>query len=84
MAIMDVNYDQEMMRLWEIISNLSEQLNQHRATASALRNQAEGIKVNFCNAVVKRRSLYWTFERLRAKQSTLKPASCCAGAYSWL
>ena len=49
MAIMDMNYDQEMMRLWEIISNLSEQLNQHRATASALRNQAEGIKVGFCN-----------------------------------
>jgi len=44
MAIMDVNYDQEMMRLWGIISELSEQLNQHRATASALRNQAEGIK----------------------------------------
>jgi len=44
MAIMDVNYDQEMMRLWEIISDLSEQLNQHRVTASALRNQAEGIK----------------------------------------
>jgi len=44
MAIMDANYDQEMMRLWGIISDLSEQLNQHRATASALRNQAEGIK----------------------------------------
>jgi len=44
MAIMDVNYDQEMMRLWGIISELSEQLNQHRATASALRNQAEVIK----------------------------------------
>ncbi|KAF9649938.1 hypothetical protein BDM02DRAFT_3093974 [Thelephora ganbajun] len=41
---MDANYDQEMMRLWAIISDLSEQLNQHRATASALRNQAEGIK----------------------------------------
>jgi hypothetical protein len=49
MAIMDVNYDQEMMRLWEIISDLSEQLNRHRATASTLRNQAEGIKVSFCN-----------------------------------
>ena len=47
MAIMDANYDQEMMRLWGIISDLSEQLNQHRATASALRNQAEGIKVSF-------------------------------------
>lgn len=47
MAIMDANYDQEMMRLWGIISDLSEQLNQHRATASALRNQAEGIKVGF-------------------------------------
>ena len=46
MAIMDANYDQEMMRLWGIISDLSEQLNQHRATASALRNQAEGIKVS--------------------------------------
>lgn len=45
MAIME-NYDQEMMRLWGIISDLSEQLNQHRATASALRNQAEGIKVS--------------------------------------
>ncbi|KAF9777639.1 hypothetical protein BJ322DRAFT_1095772 [Thelephora terrestris] len=44
MAIMDANYDQEMMRLLGIISDLSEQLNQHRATASALRNQAEGIK----------------------------------------
>jgi len=44
MAIMDVNYDQEMMRLWGIISELSEQLNQHRATASALRSQAECIK----------------------------------------
>jgi len=44
MAIMDANYDQEMIRLWGIISDLSEQLNQHRATASALRNQAEGIK----------------------------------------
>jgi len=43
---MDANYDQEMVRLWEIISGLSEQLNQHRATASALRNQAEGIKVS--------------------------------------
>jgi len=32
------------MRLWGIISDLSEQLNQHRATASALRNHAEGIK----------------------------------------
>lgn len=50
MAIMDVNYDQEMMRLWEMISDLSEQLNQHRVTASALRNQAEGIKVSFCYA----------------------------------
>jgi len=47
MAIMDANYDQEMIRLWGIISDLSEQLNQHRATASALRNQAEGIKVSF-------------------------------------
>ena len=46
MAIMDANYDQEMLRLWTIISELSEQLNQHRATASALRNQAEGIKVS--------------------------------------
>lgn len=46
MAIMDANYDQEMLRLWGIISDLSEQLNQHRATASALRNQAEGIKVS--------------------------------------
>jgi len=46
MAIMDANYDQEMMRLWAIISDLSEQLNQHRATASALRNQAECIKVS--------------------------------------
>jgi len=44
MAIMDANYDQEMMRLWGVISDLSEQLNQHRATASLLRNQAEGIK----------------------------------------
>jgi len=44
MAIMDANYDQDMIRLWGIISDLSEQLNQHRATASALRNQAEGIK----------------------------------------
>lgn len=50
MAVMDVNYDQEMMRLWDIITDLSQQLNQHRATASALRNQAEGIKVSFCNA----------------------------------
>ena len=50
MAIMDVNYDQEMMQLWEIISDLSQQLNQNRATASALRNQAEGMKVSFCNA----------------------------------
>lgn len=46
MAIMDANYDQEMMRLWGIISDLSDQLNQHRATASALRNQAEGIKAS--------------------------------------
>jgi len=41
---MDANYDQEMMRLWGIISDLSDQLNEHRATASMLRNQAEGIK----------------------------------------
>jgi len=46
MAIMDANYDQEMMRLWGIISDLSDQLNEHRATASALRNRAEGIKVS--------------------------------------
>ena len=46
MAIMDANYDQEMMRLWGIISDLSDQLNEHRATASMLRNQAEGIKVS--------------------------------------
>ena len=46
MAIMDANYDQEMMRLWGIISDLSDQLNEHRATASMLRNQAEGIRVS--------------------------------------
>ena len=45
MAIME-NYDQEMVRLWGIISDLSDQLNLHRATASALRNQAEGIRVS--------------------------------------
>ena len=51
MAIMDANYDQEMMRLWGIISDLSDQLNEHRATASMLRNQAEGIKVGLQSAM---------------------------------
>jgi hypothetical protein len=46
MAIMDANYDQEIVRLWGIISDLSEQLSQHRATAGALGNQAEGVKVS--------------------------------------
>lgn len=79
MAIMDANYDQEMMRLWGIISDLSEQLNQHRATASALRNQAEGIKVSFRHRVNITRSLCWMFEWLRATQSTAKRVSCYAG-----
>ena len=51
MAIMDANYDQEMMRLWGVISDLSEQLNQHRATANLLKSQAEGIRVSFCDVV---------------------------------
>ena len=56
MAIMDANYDQEMMRLWGIISDLSDQLNEHRATASALRNQAEGIKVSLRRKMTATRS----------------------------
>lgn len=83
MAIMDANYDQEMMRLWGIISDLSDQLNQHRATASALRNQAEGIKVNLQLGVNAFYSGGPHAGYSRAKPSTLKLASCCAGVYSW-
>jgi hypothetical protein len=39
MAIIDVNYDKKMLRLWGLISDVSEQLNQRQATASASRNQ---------------------------------------------
>jgi len=84
MAIMDANYDQEMMRLWGIISDLSDQLNEHRATASMLRNQGEGIKASLrprVNVIHSGGCLHWMFECFRTKPSTLKPASCCAGMY---
>lgn len=45
MAIMEGNYEQEMMRLWAVISEMSEALNQHRAVAASLHAQAGGIKV---------------------------------------
>ena len=47
MAIMEPNYEQEMMRLWSIIADLSEHLNQHRACAASLHAQAGGVKVRY-------------------------------------
>jgi hypothetical protein len=46
MAVMETNYDQEMMQLWSVIADLSDQLNQHRSLAASLHAQAGGIKVS--------------------------------------
>ena len=42
---MDSTYEQEMTRLWSVIGDLSEQLNQHRTQTASLHAQAGGIKV---------------------------------------
>jgi len=41
---MDPTYEQELPRLWSIIADLSEQLNQHRTQTASLHAQAGGIK----------------------------------------
>jgi hypothetical protein len=45
MAVLD-NNDQDLMQLWGLIQELSEQLNQNRSVSVSLYAQAGNIKVN--------------------------------------
>ncbi len=44
MTILD-NNDQDLMQLWQIITDLSDQLNQNRTLSVALYGQAGNVKV---------------------------------------
>jgi hypothetical protein len=46
MAIMDGNTDQELIKIWQLVSDLSNQINESRNTAATLRQQAEVLKVS--------------------------------------
>ena len=46
MAIMDTNGDGEIMRVWNLLNEVSEQLSQNRQTSIGLHSLAGGVKVN--------------------------------------
>ncbi|EPQ51015.1 hypothetical protein GLOTRDRAFT_112528 [Gloeophyllum trabeum ATCC 11539] len=50
MAVMDSNGDQEMLRLWGLISELSDQLAQNRDTAMQLHAQLGNVKTQAVNS----------------------------------
>lgn len=45
MAILDSGVDQDLMKLWQLCTDLTTQLNETRTTAAALRQQSEVLKV---------------------------------------
>ena len=50
MAIMDPSGDPDVMRVWSMVSELSEQLSQNRSTAVNLHALTDGVKVS-CSEV---------------------------------
>lgn len=46
MAIMETNGDSEIMRVWSLLNEVSEQLAQNRNTSIALHSIAGGVKVS--------------------------------------
>ena len=47
MAIMDPSGDPDVMRVWSMVSELSEQLSQNRSTAVNLHALTDGVKVSY-------------------------------------
>lgn len=79
MAVLD-NNDQDLMQLWSLITELSEQLSQNRSVSVSLYAQAGNIKVNV-HRLVSRWKLN-TRDGHRIRLCILRPVSSSVGAYS--
>jgi hypothetical protein len=70
MTILDSSdQDPSLMKLWSLITELSEQLNQNREVSAGIYAQAGGIKVRFINFLVFRAKLTMLVAQTQAVHS---------------
>lgn len=76
MAVLD-NNDQDLMQLWAMITELSEQLNQNRNLSVALYGQAGNIKV--CAKIIGKCNATEVEWGIRTRRCIVRRGSCCVG-----